>query len=159
MTDGIALSVASPDVASIFDSPLARCTTRRTASSLHELAEVLSEPAPKAQGTLDLLGHSTSGHHLLRLGGTAIDMLDPGVARFFRGLTTSGCLESRGITAIRLLGCGTALTDAGKRTMRMLSRTTGRQVFGTLASLMGSHYTEQGFDPTFDHLLVEAAHT
>jgi hypothetical protein len=33
---------------------------------------------------LDLIGHSTRDHHLLRLGDDPIDTLDPAVARFFR---------------------------------------------------------------------------
>jgi hypothetical protein len=107
----------------------------------------------------DLLGHSTRGHRLLRLGDTPIDMLDPTVARFFQALASVRLLPRLGVTAVRLLGCETAVTDAGQRTLRMLAHTLRLPVFGTLKPLLKSHSNANGFNPAFTHLLTEAAPT
>jgi hypothetical protein len=128
------------------------------AGSLVELRAILERrlegtPSP---ATLDLIGHSTREHHLLRLGATPIDMLDPYVARFFGTLAEARLLPRAGIVAVRLLGCETAVTDAGQRTMRMLSWTLRLPVFGTLKPLLKSHSGAAGFDPSFTHLLVES---
>src|SRR5262249_36056036 len=99
---------------------------------------------------------STSGHHLLRLGSNPIDMLDPAVARFFRATATADLMSSLGIAAIRLLGCETAVTEAGQRTIRMLSRALRMPAYGTLVPLHASHWRADGFDPAFARILVEA---
>ena len=112
--------------------------------------------AGTAATTLDLIGHSTRDHHLLRLGRTPIDMLDPRVSGFFGQLDDSGLLQQLGVAAVRLLGCQTAVTDAGRRTLRLLAHTLGVPVYGTTAPLPKSHSNAHGFDPAFSHLLVEA---
>ena len=53
----------------------------------------------------------------------------------------------------------TAVTDAGQRTLRMLSQTLRLPVFGTRKPLLKSHSTSVGFDPAFDCLLTEASAT
>jgi hypothetical protein len=154
-----AINIASPDCAeAFFAGRAARCVNLRRAGSLAELREVLDGHLADAirPGTLDLIGHSTREHHLLRLGQTPIDMLDPGVARFFRMLARARLLPRLEITALRLLGCETAITDSGQRTIRMLAQTLRLPVFGTLKPLLKSHSTASGFDPAFDHLLVGA---
>jgi hypothetical protein len=153
------LNIASPDCAeAFFSGQAARCVKLQRAASLPELREILQrrldEPAPPA--TLDLIGHSTREHHLLRLGRTPIDMLDPSVARFFHALGAARLLPRLRITAVRLLGCETAVTDGGLRTLRMLSRTLHLPVFGTTKPLLKSHSNVAGFDPAFAHILVEA---
>lgn len=105
--------------------------------------------------TLDLIGHSTRGHRYLRIGSTAIDMLDPTVARFFDDLAASGLIVRLGIRAVRLLGCETAVEIAGQRTIARLARTLGVAVFGTTKLLMKGHYRRDGFDPTFERLLLD----
>jgi hypothetical protein len=152
----------SPDAEPVYQGRAARCTGAYRASSLPELRGVLESlqgqlGSPGCLWTLDLLGHSTSGHHLLRLGRTPIDMLDPLVARFFRTQVTADLLSSLGIGAVRLLGCQTAVTDAGQRTIRMLSRALRMPVYGTLVPLHGSHWQADGFNPAFAHVLVEAS--
>jgi hypothetical protein len=57
---------------------------------------------------------------------------------------------------VRLLGCETAVTDAGQRTLRMLSQTLRLPVFGTTKPLLKSHSNSAGFDPAFAHILIEA---
>jgi len=105
--------------------------------------------------TLDLTGHSTRDHHLLRLGDDR--MLDPVVARFFRSLAAEHLLSRLGVVAVRLLGCETAASPSGKRTLRLLARTLRIPVFGAIKPLMKSHYDKLGFNPAFAQILVEAS--
>ncbi|HKT01370.1 MAG TPA: hypothetical protein VJT31_17745 [Rugosimonospora sp.] len=155
------LTVASPDCAeAFFAGRVARCVDLRHAGSLGELRDVLDHEvghAPDGPAVLDLVGHSTRGHRLLRLGHTPIDMLDPAVSRFFRDLARRRLLPRLRIVAVRLLGCETAVTEAGQRTIRTLSRTLGVPVYGTRKPLLKSHSNRGGFDPAFTHLLVEAS--
>jgi hypothetical protein len=155
-----AICVMSPDAEPVFRRGVARYTTVCRAGSLPELRDVLESLRGQPYGgarSLDLLGHSTSGHHLLRLGRTPIDMLNPVVARFFRALAADDLLPALGIAAVRLLGCETAVTDAGHRTIRMLARTLGLPVFGTLVPLIDRHWRADIFNPAFAHVLVEAS--
>ena len=152
-------NVASPDCAETFFAGRApRCVDLRHAGSLGELRSVLQSrlDEPVSPSTLDLIGHSTREHHLLRLGDTPIDMLDPYVNRFFRELAGSRLLARLQIVAVRLLGCETAVTDSGRRTLRMLAQTLRLPVFGTEVPLLKSHSNADGFNPAFIHLLVEA---
>ena len=82
------INVASPDCAEDFFAGAARCVILWRAASLAELREVLERclDLPARPSTLDLIGHSTRGHRLLRLGQIPIDMLDPQVSAFFREL-------------------------------------------------------------------------
>jgi hypothetical protein len=153
------LNVASPDCAeAFFAGRVPRCVNLRHAGSLGELAKVLRHrlDEPVSPTTLDLIGHSTREHHLLRLGDTPIDMLDPRVGRFFRELAESRLPAQLRIAAVRLLGCETAVTESGRRTLRMLAQTLGIPVFGTTVPLLKSHSNADGFNPAFVHLLLEA---
>jgi hypothetical protein len=155
------LNVLSPDVEPVFRGRRARLVGAHHANSLGELRGVLERCLDDAPSpvTLDLIGHSTRDHHLLRLGQTPIDMLDPQVARFFRELATTRWLERLEVVAVRLLGCETVATDSGRRTLRLLSRTLRLPVFGTTKPVGKNHYNERGFDPEFARILVEAAAT
>jgi hypothetical protein len=76
----VPLNVASPDCAeAFFAGAAARCVTMRHAASLAELREVLERcmDDPAQPVTLDLIGHSTHGHRLLRLGTTPSTCLTP----------------------------------------------------------------------------------
>jgi hypothetical protein len=155
------LSVASPDCAeAFFAGRAARCAGLRHAASLGQLRDVLEDAArgPARPGPLDLIGHSTRDHRLLRLGSTPVSMLDPGTAAFFAALAGTGVLARLRVTAVRLLGCETAVSDAGQRTVRMLSRALGLPVYGTLVPLLKSHWDAAGFSPAFSHVLTEASH-
>jgi hypothetical protein len=154
------LIVASPDCAELFFAGrVARCVDLAHAGSLPQLRAVLEQRSGDGTVplTLDLVGHSTRDHRLLRLGATPIDMLDPPVARFFRGLAADAVLPRLRIVAVRLLGCETAVTESGQRTMRMLARTLGRPVYGTTKPLMKSHSGAEGLLQAFHGLLVEAS--
>jgi len=90
----VPLNVASPDCAEdFFAGPVARCAILWRAAGLAELREVLERclDLPARPSTLDLIGHSTRGHRLLRLGQSPIDMLDLQVASFFRALAQAAC--------------------------------------------------------------------
>jgi hypothetical protein len=152
------LTIASPEMEAFFAGRAPRCLQLQCAGSLGELRQVLDGclAAAAAPTTLDLVGHSTRGHRLLRLGNTPIDMLDASVARFFHALAADRLLPRLSIVAVRLLGCETAVTDAGQRTIRMLAQTLRVPVYGTLQPLMKSHSGANGFHPAFTHLLVEA---
>jgi hypothetical protein len=160
MTGPNYLNVASPDCAEdFFRGHVPRCVAIHHANSLAALREVLELQLDQVTSAtvLDLIGHSTREHHLLRLGTTPIDMLHPGTAGFFRALHESRLLPRLQITTLRLLGCETAVTEAGRRTLRMLAQTLRLPVYGTTVPLLKSHSNAQGFDPTFSHLLVEAS--
>jgi hypothetical protein len=153
----LSLNVASPDCAEEFFT--GRCRNLWHAGSLAQLRTGLEAHLEHAgsPATLDLLGHSTREHHLLRLGDTPINMLDPSVARFFHTLARDHLLPRLQIVAVRLLGCETAVTDAGRRTLRLLAHTLRLPVFGTVKPLLKSHYDTNGFNPTFTHILIEAS--
>lgn len=151
-------NVASPDCSEgFFAGRVTRCRSMVHAGSLEELRRVLDERAaqPATPITLDLIGHATRGHRLLRLGRTPIDMLDRGVAAFFDDLGESGLLERLGVVSVRLLGCETGVTPSGRRTLRMLSWMLQLPVYGTTVPLLKSHSDVDGFDRRFEHLLVE----
>ncbi len=150
------LNVASPDCAeTFFAGRVPRCVTLHHASSLHDLRTVLTTATwPPGPVHLDLIGHSTRGHHLLRLGRTPIDMLDRRVAGFFADLAADGVLTGHDVLAVRLLGCQTAVTDTARRTLRMLSRTLGLPTYGTLVPLMKTHSDASGLSPRFAHVLA-----
>src|ERR1700722_15160150 len=99
------LTIMSPDTERIYRRRAELYAEAHRASSLAELRAVLESlqgkaASPRALRSLDLLGHSTSGHHLLRLGSTPVDMLDPVVARFFRAQATAALMSSLGIWAV-----------------------------------------------------------
>jgi hypothetical protein len=151
-----AINILSRDVEAFLRASALRDGWSNVVESLHELRGVLEgrARAPGAIATLDLIGHSTRGHKLLRLGRTVIDMLDPSVERFFVALADDGLLDD--VAAVRLLGCETAVSPSGQRTIRTLGWTLGLPVYGTKKPLFKSHYDARGFDPAFGHVLVES---
>jgi hypothetical protein len=123
------LNIISPDAEEVYFGPIVRCVNLHRANSLGDLRAVLEQRlgGPTSPVTLDLMGHSTRDHHLLRLGDDRIDMLDPFVARFFRSLADEHLLPRLEVVAMRLLGCETAVSPGGKRTLRLLARTTAHE--------------------------------
>ncbi|HXU45577.1 MAG TPA: hypothetical protein VN783_08630 [Thermoanaerobaculia bacterium] len=107
--------------------------------------------------TVDLLGHSTRDHRLLRMGGTVIDALDPLVKRFFEEVERSQVLRAMNAVSVRLLGCETGVSVSGQRTLRSLADILGLPVFGSRKRLSKTHHTANGFNPLFHHVLIEAA--
>lgn len=153
------LNIISPDAEGLFFGAVARCANLQRASSLDDLRAVLERrlDGPASPMMLDVIGHSTRDRHLLRLGDDRVDMLDPVVARFFRAVADAHLLPRLGVAAVRLLGCETAVSSGGQRTLRLLARTLGLPVFGATRPLMKSHYDERGFNPAFTRVLVEGS--
>ncbi len=107
--------------------------------------------------TLDLIGHSGARDAHLELGDWTIDAAQPSVAAFFRGLADQDVFRRLGITAIRLLGCETARTQAARSTLLALAEITGLDVLGTRTMTYAAHYDERGFATEHEYLLVSAA--
>ncbi len=109
------------------------------------LGQLLAAGAPVRPRTLDLIGHSTADHSLLVLGDWVIDASSPTVTAFFREVADHDVLPRLGITAVRLLGCLTANTAAGRRTMCALADILGVEVWGTKDVVYSVHYDRGGF--------------
>ncbi|MCX5747218.1 MAG: hypothetical protein NT062_32510 [Proteobacteria bacterium] len=113
--------------------------------------EVISKASPK---TLDLIGHSTPGKSLLLLGDWVIDAANPTVTAYFRELADQEVFPRLGITALRLLGCRTADTGAGRATILALADLLGVEVFGTRGLIYAAHYDARGFADERRYALV-----
>jgi hypothetical protein len=137
-----------------------RAASSFVAGSLDDVDGALAAWAarpPAAAVAVDLIGHSTRDHQLLRIGSSTIDALDLGVLRWFERIARGGVLRQINAVCLRLLGCETALSASGQRTMRLLAAALGMPVYGTCKRISRMHHDEQGFDPRFQHVLVEAA--
>lgn len=122
---------------------------------LGQLGYAAGAPAP-APKTLDLIGHSTPDG-LLRLGDWVIDGESPTVTAFFRGIADCEVLPRIGVTAVRLLGCSTAVTTRARHTMKILAELLGLEVYGTTSPIYSLHYDETGFGHQWRFLLAAAS--
>ena len=134
-----------------------RIRTVRSLDDIHIELRAMASRAPAGSRMLDLIGHSTRDHRFLRIGDTGIDVYRPAVARVFDTIRNEGLLAQLGIASVRLLGCSTASRPSEQRTMRRLARMLDVPVFGATKDLLKWHYTEDGFNPKFNHILVEAS--
>lgn len=148
------MNVISLETDTTLSGIAARCEHVYPVASLEELPELL-ERVRISSDTLDLIGHSTRGQNYLRIGQTPIDMFEPRVQRSIGKLSVS--VAAHGVRRIRLLGCETAVTPAAQRTMVWLSQLLEIVVLGTTKPLMKSHYIATGFNPRFNHLLIESS--
>lgn len=119
--------------------------------------ELLAVDAPPTPKTLDLVGHSVAGTGALQLGDWIIDTARAGVTAFFRELAELDVLPRLGIHAVRLLGCRTAESAQGRRTICTLSEILGLEVHGTTGIVFANHYNAHGFDDAWRFLLVGAS--
>ena len=159
MTHAPPISMMGPAEDPVLRRLVRRCPRIVQVASLEALAEHLELRAafrPEGPTTLDLIGHSAP-NNLLRFAGTVVDMFQPEVAAFFSELSRRTLLDRLQVTGVRLLGCHTARGPAAHRSIRQLSRTLRRPVWGTVTALLGSHYEADGFHPAFRDLLVSAA--
>jgi hypothetical protein len=148
------INIVSVDADILFDNVMTADVHR--VGSLRELGELLEHrPASGEDKVLNLIGHSTKGSRFLRIGSEPINMLTRPTAHFFEGL--AAVVERLRVTRVRLLGCETATTEAGRKTLRALSRVLGVPTYGSMRSIMRSHYDEHGFNPAFEHLLIESS--
>jgi hypothetical protein len=154
------LNIVSVGALETIPDGMARAANTFLATSLSDLTRALEIQAARprvAAVAVDLVGHSTRDHQLLRLGSTVVDALDVGVLRTFEGIARSGVLRELHAVCLRLLGCETATSPSGQRTMRMLRSVLAIPVYGSRKRLSRMHHTELGFNPVFQHVLVEAA--
>jgi hypothetical protein len=119
------------------------------------LAEIDGDGEPSH--TLDLTGHTRRGTNLLAIGRDTLDLLVPAVERAVTQLVASGVLRRLRIRALRLLGCETAVTPVGQRTIKRLAGMLEMPVYGTRKRIGSHHYNTAGFASTFDYLLIESA--
>lgn len=125
---------------------------REVASLVDVERELRASPSPSAL-SLDLYGHSTRGHHHLRLGRDIVDVLDHHVASHFATLAADRVLSRAGVVQIRVLGCATAIGPAAAASLTRLARITGMPVIGTTKPLLDAHHGPDGFRPEFARLL------
>lgn len=83
---------------------------------------------------VDLVGHSTPINRYLKLGDW---VLDPDEAERFASYLPP-CVKT-----VRVIGCTTACTDAGRRAIEAFTR-DGRAAFGTLNKVYTSHFDKDG---------------
>ncbi|MDQ3367511.1 MAG: hypothetical protein M3680_18985 [Myxococcota bacterium] len=121
------------------------------------LLDAVIPDAPIKPCTLDLIGHSTAGKSLLQLGDWVIDRTSATVTAFFRELADQDVLGRLGIHAVRLLGCQTADTTAGRDTMTALANILGVEVYGSTELLYSAHYDAGGFREECSHVLICAS--
>lgn len=154
------LNIVSAQALETVPAAMLRAPTTFVATSLADVTRAIEAQRARprvAALAIDLVGHSTRDHRLLRLGASTIDALDGGVLRFFERIAQSGILGDLRVVCLRLLGCETALSPSGQRTMRLLSAVLRIPVYGARKRLSRMHHTAIGFDPRFQHVLVEAA--
>ncbi len=154
------IHVISADALSVLSEPLLRSARSAVVRSLAEIGPVLEAYAAEPIGPavhVDLIGHSTRRSRLLQMGGTVVDLHDVRVRNVFEEIARSRVLPRAHAVSLRLLGCETAVSDTGKRTLRLLSDLLGLPVFGTNRRLSRTHYTVEGFNPLFGFALVEGA--
>lgn len=123
---------------------------------VRRLLDLYAERPTAPAVTVDLLGHSTRDHQLLRMGGVVLDALDLRIRRYFEEIERCQVLKAINAVSLRLLGCETAVSPSGQRTLRLLAEILGLPVIGTLVRLGRTHYAEEGFNPRFEHVLVQA---
>lgn len=121
---------------------------------LDGLIAAAGQGATVAPKTLDLLGHSTAGAALLRLGDWVLDAGCAGVRRWGAELAGRGVLPRIGIGAVRLLGCRTADTGPGRATICALAELLGVEVYGATQLLHAGHYGARGLLDAWQFMLV-----
>jgi hypothetical protein len=119
--------------------------------------QLLARDRPGAPRTLDLIGHSTPTTSALQLGDWVIDTARPAVSAFFREIAEQDVLPRLGIHAVRLLGSGTAETEAGRRTIDTLARILELEVHGVLGPVHAAHFDAYGLRDDADIVLCTSA--
>lgn len=154
------LNLVSADALDTIPAAMRCAAGTRIVASLDELPRVLEDQAVRRRGVaaaldVDLIGHSTRNHHLLRIGVTVIDTLDLGIRRFFEQLARIRILDAVNAASLRLLGCETAVSPSGQRTLRTLAAILQLPVYGTRKRLSRLHYSARGLQPQFRCVLLE----
>jgi hypothetical protein len=130
----------------------------RPSYRVRSLDELVSVACSKLRGerVLDLIGHSDGYDRLMTVGPDVVDARCQRVRDAFK--TLRPLLQRRKVRALRLLGCGTATRDAGRRTLIDLARILApTAVFGTVDQLGPRSFDQSGLSPSACRLLISAA--
>lgn len=125
------------------------------AALIREVTAARARSAAAGPVTLDLIAHAAGAERLLRLGDLLVDGRDEETRGVFRALRDAGALAH--VAALRLLGCETATTRAGRETVVALAELLGMPVFGTRELVHAIHFGPQGFRERYRHVLVSDA--
>jgi len=107
---------------------------------LEQLLAGLLDCSTRIEGrSLDLFAHSAGKARSLILGGWTVSVDDPGLQAFAQMKAT---LKAIGVNRLRLIGCGTATTPGGQKTMSFLASALDLPVFGAI--------TDEIFQQDFD---------
>lgn len=115
------------------------------------LAAFLATIATGGPTTLDLVGHTARG--LVQLGAWCVgDLSDPAVHAWV--VASGPALVACGITRVRVLGCGSAITPEGIAALAAYKRALNARVganrilvYGTSQPLHAAHFDEGGLKP------------
>lgn len=107
----------------------------------------LANGLPRQARTLDLVG-LTGTEHILRINGRPLDTSAKRVRAFWRELAGQDTLDQLGITAVRLVGCATAVGTRARTTLATLSEIAELEVTGTTELVSFADFTPAGFTAT-----------
>src|SRR5262249_17392138 len=151
------LNIVSIGALETISEAMLRAERTVVAGSLRDLLPALEAERARPRAAplaIDLIGHSTRDHQLPRLGAAVIAAPGLGALRTFEAIARSGILGELRTVCLRLLGCETARSPSGQRTMRILRSALGVPVLGSRTRLSRMHHGALGFDPRFGRVLV-----
>lgn len=150
----IANVISSPD--RFFDDLAARLLRVRRVDTLVALEHELGRT--EHAESIDIISHSNGHDKLLAIGNEVLDSRRPAVMSMFARLARR--LRDNGVQRLRLLGCGTATREAGRRTIRDLARTLQPiTVFGTTDMIGPRSFDRAGLRAQFSSVLIHAGDT
>ncbi|HEY4240523.1 MAG TPA: hypothetical protein VGM88_11945 [Kofleriaceae bacterium] len=116
------------------------------ASAESHVAGLVSGRSPKAgTDTVDLINHSIDG--VLQFGDWSVNGIAVGVGTSSAGAWVTGTHPKN----LRLLGCITAITQAGANAMtKLAAQLPGVTIWGTTVPLYGGDFISSGLDPKFN---------
>jgi hypothetical protein len=133
-TDAVARLAPRLDMAILFDD---------REDLLARLA-ALANGLPRQPRTLDLVG-LTGVDHILRINDRPVDTSAKRVRAFWRELAGQDTLEQLGVTAVRLVGCATAVGTRARTTLATLAEIIELDVTGTTGLVSFADFAATGF--------------
>lgn len=125
------------------------------ASLVRELAGSRVLAFATGHRTLDLIAHTRGPERLLRLGDFVVDGRTVETLNVFQTLQDEGAFVH--VTDMRLIGCETASSAAGRATILALADLLGMPVFGTQQPVHAVHFGREGFRNRYRYLLISDA--
>jgi len=133
-TDSVARLAPRLDMAILFDDR----------EDLVARLAALASGLPRQARTLDLVG-LTGLDHILRINDRPLDTTTKRVRAFWRELAGQDTLDQLGVTAVRLVGCATAVGPRARTTLATLAEITGLEVTGTTELVSFADFAPTGF--------------